>query len=160
VFRTEQTAGIRYGMLRRRSSTMAKTSTRNDDLRQALNTRRRQVQDEVQGRIREGRTSDRSTGVRDIVDISDAILQEEIDMALLQMRAETLTRIDEALVRLDGGQYGCCFECGDQIAAERLRALPFAVRCRDCEQKREDQGRARQSAARRNLLPFAGGAGS
>ncbi len=139
---------------------MAKLSVRNDDLRQALNARRRQVQDEVQGRIREGRTTDRSPGVRDIVDVSDAILQEDIDMALLQMRAETLTRIDEALHRIDAGQYGSCFECGEPIATERLRALPFAVRCRDCEERREELGRARQSAARRNLLPFAYSAGS
>lgn len=138
---------------------MTNTSTRNDDLRQALNARRRQVQDEVQGRIREGRTSDRSSDVRDVVDISDAILQEEIDMALLQMRSETLTRIDEALNRLNGGQYGRCFECGGQISAGRLKALPFAVRCRDCEERREEQGRARQFAARRDLLPFANRAG-
>jgi DnaK suppressor protein len=134
---------------------MTKTSTREADLRDALTTRRRQVLNEVQGRIREGRASDRSPGVRDIVDVSDAILQEDIDMALLQMRAETLTRIDEALRRLDAGQYGRCFECGGAIAVERLRALPFAVRCVDCEQKREDHGRARRSEARRQLMPFA-----
>ena len=135
------------------------TSTRIAELRDALTTRRRQVQSEVQGRIREGRASDRSPGVRDIVDVSDAILQEDIDMALLQMRTETLTRIDEALGRLDAGQYGRCFECGGAIAVERLRALPFAVRCVDCEQRREDHGRARQSEARRQLMPFATPAG-
>ena len=138
---------------------MTKTSARNADLRDALTTRRRQVQDEVQERIREGRATDRSPGVRDLVDVSDAILQEDIDMALLQMRAETLTRIDEALDRLDAGQYGRCFECGGTISTERLRALPFAVRCVDCEQGREDRGSARQFEARRQLMPFATGAG-
>jgi DnaK suppressor protein len=48
-----------------------------------------------------------------------------------------LTQIDTALRRLDEGLYGNCFECGDGIAEARLRALPFAVRCRDCEQSRE-----------------------
>jgi DnaK suppressor protein len=138
---------------------MTKMNPRNDDLRQALTARRQQIQDEVQGRLREERTNDRSDTVRDIVDISDAIFQEDINMALLQMRAETLTRIDEALGRLDAGKYGHCFECAGPIATERLRALPFAVRCRDCEERREEQGRARQSAARRNLLPFAARAG-
>lgn len=136
---------------------MTKTSTRNADLRQALNTRRDEVQNDVQGRIREGRASDRSPGVRDVVDVSDAILQEDIDMALLQMRAETLTRIDEALGRIDSGQYGRCFECAGTISAERLRALPFAVRCVDCEREREEQRHARHSAARRQLTPFATG---
>ena len=53
------------------------------------------------------------------------------------MKAETLNKINEALRRLDEGTYGNCFECGDEIAQPRLRALPFAVRCKDCEEARE-----------------------
>jgi DnaK suppressor protein len=71
-------------------------------------------------------------------------------MALLQMSAESLLRIDEALVRLDAGEYGSCFECAGEIAERRLRALPFAVRCVACEERREKNGRARQLAERRN----------
>lgn len=138
---------------------MAKTTARNAELRDALTARRRQVQDEVQERIREGRTSDKSPGVRDIVDVSDAILQEDVDMALLQMRGETVARIDEALRRLDAGQYGCCFDCAGPIAAERLRALPFAVRCLGCEREREKGNDARHAEARRTHTPFATGAG-
>jgi DnaK suppressor protein len=92
--------------------------------------------------------------VRDMVDMSDAILQKDIDMALLQMRAGTLTRIDEALRRLDDGQNGRCFECAGTISVGRLRALPFAVRCVECERNVEDKGRARQSEARRQAMPF------
>jgi len=66
------------------------------------------------------------------------------------MRAETLKRIDEALVRLDAGDYGSCVECAGEIAERRLRALPFAVRCQACEESREgEQGHARQLAQRR-----------
>jgi DnaK suppressor protein len=54
------------------------------------------------------------------------------------MKTETLTKIDEALSRLEEGAYGYCFECADEIAPQRLRALPFAVRCKDCEQAREN----------------------
>jgi DnaK suppressor protein len=53
------------------------------------------------------------------------------------MKAETLNKINEALARLDEGRYGMCYECGDEIAEARLRALPFAVRCKDCEEERE-----------------------
>jgi DnaK suppressor protein len=70
-----------------------------------------------------------------------------------------VTRIDEALVRLDAGEYGSCRECGSGIAEQRLRALPFAVRCQACEERREQaQGRARQLAQRRggfSLFPDA-----
>lgn len=68
---------------------------------------------------------------------SEVDIQDEIEFALLQLKTETLHKIDVALRRLDDGTYGRCFECGDQIAEARLRALPFAVRCRDCEEAHE-----------------------
>jgi RNA polymerase-binding transcription factor len=128
---------------------MTDTTTRIDDLRQMLTLRRGEIRGELQGRIREGRT-DRSLQVGDTLEHSDADIQEDIELALLQMRSETLTRIDEALVRLDAGKYGSCFECEREIAERRLSALPFAVRCQACEERREAaQGEARRLAQRR-----------
>jgi DnaK suppressor protein len=127
---------------------MTETSIRNADLRHMLRERRREMQDEVQSRIREGR-ADRSIEVRDDLEHSDAGTQGEMALALLQMRAEALARIDEALIRLDAGKYGSCFECEREISERRLRALPFAVRCQACEERREqEQGRARRLAGR------------
>jgi len=37
---------------------------------------------------------------------------------------------------VDNGTYGICDDCGDEIGLERLKALPFAVRCVDCESRR------------------------
>jgi len=66
------------------------------------------------------------------------------------MKSETLNKIDAALRRLEENTYGDCFECGDEISQARLRALPFAVRCKDCEEAREvAEQRERQLAARR-----------
>jgi DnaK suppressor protein len=131
---------------------MSKTSIRNADLRRVLTEHRRAVQDEVQSRIRVGRT-DRPKEVSDDLEHSDADSQGDIELVLLQMRADTLARIDEALVRLDAGKYGCCFECESDISERRLRALPFAVRCQACEERREqEQGRARQLAQRRGSV--------
>ena len=53
------------------------------------------------------------------------------------MKSETLVKVNDALRRLDDGTYGRCFECGEPIAEARLRALPFAARCKDCEEARE-----------------------
>ena len=128
---------------------MAKRTKRSADLRRMLSERRQKIQGDVQTRIRGGRT-DRPKEVRDDLEASDADIQGDLDMALLQMSAETLIRIDEALVRLDAGEYGSCFECAGEIAERRLRALPFAVRCLACEERREKHGRARQIAERRN----------
>jgi DnaK suppressor protein len=131
---------------------MTDTTIRNVGLRQILTERRRQMQDDVQSRLRHGRFT-RPDDVRDDLELSDADIQEDMELALLQMRAETLVRIDEALVRLDAGKYGSCFECAGDISERRLRALPFAVRCQACEERREqEQGRARQLARQRGTL--------
>ncbi len=133
---------------------MTDTATRNAGLKRILGERRRELEDEVQSRIRDGRT-DRLKDVRDDLERSDAHIQENIELALLQMRTETLTRIDEALVRLEADKYGSCFECTGAIAERRLRALPFAVRCRACEDRREQQqGHARQLAQQRSNFPL------
>ena len=115
---------------------MTVSAIRTADLRRMLGERRREVQDEVQQGTHDGRTS-RPSEVRDDFAHADVDLQGDIDVEMLQMRAENLTRIDEALLRLDASQYGFCIECAGEIAARRLRALPFAVRCRTCEEKRE-----------------------
>jgi len=125
------------------------STIRTADLRLMLTERRRDIVDAVQRGIRDER-ADRSTGVRDDLEVSDAGTQEGITFALLQMRAETLSRIEEALVRLEAGEYGSCAACDGEISERRLRAMPFAVRCQACEEQREREfGQARELARRR-----------
>jgi len=112
------------------------TTTRHAELRRNLTDRRREMQETVQSRIRDVR-SDRASEVFDEIELSDADTHGDIEFAVLQMQAETLTRIDAALVQLDAGEYGSCVSCGGEISETRLRALPFAVRCRACEERRE-----------------------
>ena len=129
---------------------MTDITIRNAGLRRMLVEHRRDMLDDVQGRIRGGRTG-RPVEVRDSLEHSDADIQEDIEFALLQMRTETLTRIDYALTRLDAGTYGTCAECEGDISERRLRALPFAVRCQACEERREQAyGHARQRAEQRS----------
>ena len=71
-----------------------------------------------------------------------------MDFALMEMESETLRKIDEALLRLDEGQYGVCPECQDAISEARLAALPFASLCRDCQEQREEETRTSQPRVR------------
>ena len=123
------------------------------ELTRILEERRREIMDQVQEKIRDVRTESPNSptqGVLDAAESSEADIQDEIEFALIQMKAETLNKINEALARLEEGTYGNCFECGDEIAQPRLRALPFAVRCKDCEEARENaQQRERHLNARR-----------
>jgi DnaK suppressor protein len=127
---------------------------RYDELKQMLEDRRREILNEVQSRIKDVRTEGAgslTTGVVDAEETSVADIQEDIELALIQMKAETLTRINEALGRLEENTYGRCNECGQEISPQRLRALPFAIRCKDCEEARERAiERERQLSSRRS----------
>ena len=133
--------------------TAAGRSNRYRELKQMLEGRRRELQAEVQGKMRDVRATGEVTKlseVYDAVESSEADIQEDIELALILMKSETLAKVDDALARLEQGTYGNCFECGEEIAEKRLRALPFAVRCKDCEEHKESiEQRQRQLTARR-----------
>jgi DnaK suppressor protein len=128
----------------------AKTS-RYNELKTMLEHRRRELMNEVQGKIRDVRAEgSKDREVLDQGESSEVDIQEDIEFALIQMKSETLSKINEALRRLDESTYGNCFECGDEIAQARLKALPFAVRCKDCEAARETaEQRERTQSQRR-----------
>jgi len=127
-------------------------SARYAELKQILEERRREILNEVHEKMRDVRAIGASgEGVLDAAETSEADIQDEIELALIQMKSETLHKIEEALARLDQQTYGNCFECGDEISERRLRALPFAVRCKDCEEAREmAEQRERQMSQRRS----------
>ena len=107
--------------------------SRYSELKRMLEERRRELQAQVQGKMRDVRSdSAGKSEVFDAVESSDADIQDDIEFALIQMKSETLNKINDALIRLEQDNYGNCFECGEEIAEKRLRALPFAVRCKDC----------------------------
>jgi DnaK suppressor protein len=117
-----------------------------------LDERRREIQAEVQGKMRDVRAAGevgKLNEVFDAVESSEADIQEDIEFALIQMKSETLNKINDALARLEQGDYGYCFDCGEEIAEKRLRALPFAVRCKDCEEARENAERRERLMAQR-----------
>lgn len=73
----------------------------------------------------------------DGVEVSEADVQEDIELAVVQLKTEMRGRIDEALARLKNGEYGFCLDCRAEISEKRPRAQPFAVRCRACEESHE-----------------------
>jgi DnaK suppressor protein len=114
-------------------------TTHHDELRQMLTARRRELQHQIQSSLRDAR-SEASGSARYGVESGDTTEvhpEDDLAFALIQLRAQVLTRIDEAMRRFDDGTYGYCGECGDAIAAPRLRALPFALRCKECEEMHE-----------------------
>ena len=62
----------------------------------------------------------------------DALQGQQMAQASERRRKEMLTRIDGALRRIENGDYGVCFVCGDDIDTARLNIDPTATRCIGC----------------------------
>ena len=73
----------------------------------------------------------------DQLDFVQSLRSAEFDARISERHNLRLAAIEESLKRLQHGAYGICQECEDQIALDRLRALPFATRCQDCQAERE-----------------------
>ncbi|HEY3449448.1 MAG TPA: TraR/DksA family transcriptional regulator [Myxococcales bacterium] len=67
--------------------------------------------------------------------------------------AALVLRIDKALRKLrdDPGEYGLCEDCGDDLPAPRLKAMPYAELCLECQSKRDGP---KGPKTRRNLYDF------
>ena len=127
---------------------------RHSELTRMLEQRRRAILSDVRQEVREASEDTsmaRAGEVRDTVDEIEVMLQNDVRFALLTMKTQMAVRIDRALERLTEGSYGTCDDCGDEIAEARLRALPFAERCRPCEESREDVERQRPVRARTRI---------
>ena len=109
---------------------------RQRELQKMLEERSRELQTALQRRVRDVPQGGSNDGL-DEEEHAEADIQEHIEVALIQMKGETLDKLREALVRLDAGEYGNCAECEDEISEKRLQALPFAVRCKACEELHE-----------------------
>ncbi|MBN2370062.1 MAG: TraR/DksA family transcriptional regulator [Vicinamibacteria bacterium] len=106
-------------------------------LKSMLEERRSDITEKLRS-LRESLPTE-SGEVRDAEEQSVDDFVQDVDLTLMQMKAETLRKIDEALQRLENGTYGLCTECRKELPAARLRALPFAALCRDCQAFQEER---------------------
>ena len=61
----------------------------------------------------------------------------EVNVAVENTEWHMLNEVDAALTRIEEGTYGRCEDCGKAIPAQRLAAIPYALRCVPCEEKHE-----------------------
>ena len=69
-------------------------------------------------------------------DTSDGYFQE-FNLELLERDGDTLREINDALGRIESGTYGQCENCQELIFKERLKAVPHARYCIECQRKSE-----------------------
>lgn len=79
--------------------------------------------------------TEQNTRQGDLADQASGNNEVHIQLKLKQTDAKILTAIDEAMVRIEKGNYGVCRDCGGLIAAARLDAIPWTRVCITCKEK-------------------------
>jgi DnaK suppressor protein len=85
---------------------------------------------------------DRNEMTKDPYGTASMTHDDEMVADLMARRRRELANINRALEDLDAGRYGTCEDCGEAIAPKRLKALPFATRCVECQAATEMLRRA------------------
>jgi DnaK suppressor protein len=57
-----------------------------------------------------------------------------------------ITKVQEALKRIEDGTYGVCEFCGEDISVKRLEARPVTTCCIECKKEEEEQEKWRGNA--------------
>ncbi|MGC1343403.1 MAG: TraR/DksA family transcriptional regulator [Candidatus Binataceae bacterium] len=116
--------------------------------RDALQAMLLQMRDQELARLDQlARSEKRHDALLSPDDLDNARSQEDLDLhiSLIDLAESRLRDAMSALARLDQGEFGICSECGDEISFERLRAVPMAARCVDCQQALEGSARSRMT---------------
>ena len=112
------------------------------------------LEEELQGAVNRLRRIDGAVALEDFpgvigdnspfadeVDEIQANEGREIGFATRTLLVERVHKLRNALDHLREGDYGTCIECGEPIAAARLRALPEVETCVRCQDRIERYGR-------------------
>lgn len=112
-----------------------------EELKKMLVDKKREVWNEVKERLFEQLGREYKKEIDTVLDEGDKALTdlaEETGLTLIDLRKDMLDKIDHAIEKLDQGTYGICEDCGAEISEQRLKAVPFAIYCIECKQKREE----------------------
>ena len=104
-----------------------------EEMRGVLLRMKEETLQEISKAMKSG--SDISTGEPsgDIYDQASNERDRELLLLLGDREREKVRSIDEALLRIDEGEYGVCEECEEDIPLGRLKVMPFARHCVKCK---------------------------
>ncbi len=109
---------------------------RTQSLQEVLMDRRRTVQREMETLSRSLR-EERASETWDEGDRAGQELDRDLGSTRLNRLTQQLDQVAKALARHAEGRYGLCAACGAEIPLARLRSLPFALYCRNCQEAAE-----------------------
>ena len=111
-------------------------ATEKKKLRGQLEQKRREANEAY----RRSQTVNREATAEPLQDLADQASEgyrKEFLYSLSDSERETLLHVEEALRRMDEGAYEECSLCGDKIPLPRLKAIPWATLCIECQERQE-----------------------
>ena len=82
----------------------------------------------------------------DDVDVAESAYEQEMAYLFKSRGQDELKQIDEALQKIEKGEYGICDECEEKISKKRLAVMPYSIFCVECQEEMEQKG-PRENAA-------------
>jgi DnaK suppressor protein len=109
-----------------------------EDARTTLLDMRKQLMPETSERLN-SRALMAGAESGDELDLASDQQAREVSLLLSNRDRKKFLAINEALENIKEGNYGVCQECGEQIGAGRLKVMPLADYCVDCQGKIEKE---------------------
>ncbi len=109
-----------------------------DEFRAKLRAKKESITRKLTDTISESKEME-SNVAQDLVDKAETSYTKEFLLSLSDGDREQLLLIDEALKRLDHGDFGVCQVCGKDIGMKRLEAVPWTPYCIDDQEKAEKE---------------------
>ena len=113
--------------------------------RQLLITEREKVAGEIKSIAQDASKSPRdasgdlSAYTAHMADMAADAYEREVSMNIVSSEQEVLYQIDDALKRMDEGAFGICGQCNKPITMSRLKAVPYASLCIQCQRAKEQK---------------------
>ena len=72
--------------------------------------------------------------VPDTLDLVQKAADRDLALHQIESNFSRVQSLKLALQRIEDGSYGTCLECGNEISAKRLKAVPWASYCVRCQE--------------------------
>jgi DnaK suppressor protein len=82
--------------------------------------------------------------IKDEADMANMSHDRAVTDTVAEARGHRLKAIEQALERIDRGEYGSCKRCEEDIHIKRLIAMPWARLCLQCQAELERAGPTRR----------------
>ncbi len=108
-----------------------------ETFKKQLEDRQKELRNLVNRTEEDGRAADNADIAQDIADRASSSYQKEFLFHHSNSVRAMLQSVENALAQIREGNYGECINCGNDIEAKRLEAVPWARHCLKCQELKE-----------------------